>query len=294
MKTEFLERANRIATDNVSSAQQVLKDTLNLLYDFSMENCRSEEFIRELKSLSTGLSNAQSQMSAMSNICRLVIAASDKLKPEEMCPYLDVLLRKVGEASSRAAEHASKLISDLGNYATLSQSEFVLKAFELAAEQGKSATLYVMESRPLFEGRQTARALKKMGHRPILVSDASIGSFITSIDSAFVGADAILADGTVINKIGSYALAAACAIARKNFYAITSVLKYDPGKSADTFVNKEESAHEIFANPEFEVRNFYFDKVESGLVTALTTEIGSVSPATEIGRLDAAMRETYG
>ncbi|MCL5267073.1 MAG: hypothetical protein M1469_03085 [Bacteroidetes bacterium] len=294
MKTEYLERANRIATDNVSSAQQVLKDTLGLLYDFSMENCETESFVRELKSLATNLSNAQSQMSALSNICRLVVSAPDKLKPEEMCPYLDALLRRVGDASSKTAEHALRLITDDGLYATLSQSEFVLKSFELAADQGKIATVYVMESRPLFEGRQTARALKKMGHRPILVSDASIGAFITFIDSAFVGADAILSDGTLINKIGSYSLAAACAVSKKKFYAVTSVLKYDSEKSANTFINKEESTHEIFANPELEVRNFYFDKVDGGLVTALITEIGMVSPVSEIGKLNAAMREMYG
>ncbi len=294
MKTEYLERANRIATDNISSAQQVLKDTLDLLYDFSVENCKAEAFIRELKSLSTTLSNAQSQMSALSNICRLVISASDKMKPEEMCSYLDVLLRKVGEAAPKAAEQASRLIADEGQYATLSQSEFVLRSFERAAAQNKFTTVFVMESRPLFEGRQTARALKKMGHRPILVSDASIGTFITQIDAALVGADAVLSDGTLINKIGSFALAAACATSGKKFYAITSVLKYDSEKSAETFVNKEEGAHEIFANPEFEVRNLYFDKIRPGLVTALMTEIGSLSPDTEIEKLSAAMREMYG
>lgn len=294
MKTEYLERANRIATDNISSAQQVLKDTLELLYDFSVENCRAESFIRELKSLSTTLSNAQSQMSALSNICRFVVSASGKLKPEEMCPYLDVLLRKVGEAAPKAAAEASKLVTNEGQYATLSQSEFVLRCFERAASQNKIATVFVMESRPLFEGRQTARALKKMGHRAILVSDASIGAFITRIDAAFVGADAVLADGTLINKIGSYALAAACAAVGKKFYAVTSVLKYDSEKNADTFVNKEESAHEIFANPEIEVSNLYFDKVEPGLVTALMTEIGGILPTTEIEKLNAAMREMYG
>lgn len=294
MKTEYLERANRIATDNVSSAQQVLKDTLDLLYDFSVENCRAEAFIKELRSLSTTLSNAQSQMSALSNICRLVISASDKLKAEEMCSYLDVLLRKVGEAAPKAAAEASKLIVDGGQYATLSQSEFVLRSFERAAAQNRFATVFAMESRPLFEGRQTARALKKMGHRPILVSDASIGTFIEQIDAVFVGADAILSDGTLINKIGSYALAAACAASGKKFYTVTSVLKFDSQKNADSFVNKEESAHEIFANPEFEVRNLYFDKVSPGLVTALMTEIGGLSPVAEIGKLSAAMLDMYG
>jgi len=294
MKTEFLERANRIATDNVSSAQQILKDTLDLLYDFGLESCGESNFVQELKAFSTTLSNAQAQMSALSNICGFVNSTVEKIDPEKACPYIDSLRRKVSEASSKTADEASKLIVKGGSYATLSQSEFVLKAFELAAEQKKAALVFVMESRPLFEGRQTARALKKMGHRSILVSDAAIGSFIREIHSAFVGADAILGDGTLINKIGSFALASACSVAKKNFYAVTSVLKYDPRKTASTFLNKEESSHEIFPNPEFEVRNVYFDKVNQDLVTAVITEVGQFSPASGLDRIDAAMREMYG
>ncbi|MCL4509456.1 MAG: hypothetical protein M1470_00045 [Bacteroidetes bacterium] len=294
MNIEYLDRANRIATDNISSAQQILKDTLDLLFDFCVTNFEAENFVRELLSISTALSNAQSQMSALSNICRLVISASGKVTPGEMALYIDALRQKAGEASSKTASEATKLIANGKTYATLSQSEFVIKSFERAANENKTATVYVMESRPLFEGRQTARALKKMGHRPILVSDAAIGFFINEIDSAFVGADAILADGTLVNKIGSYALAAACAIAKKNFYAVTSVLKYDSEKNIAGFINKEEGAHEIFANPEFEVRNFYFDKVNAELVTALVTEVGSFSPLSGLEALNAAMRKMYG
>ncbi len=301
MKPEYLERANHIATDNISSAQQILRDTLDLLFDFSSVNHGTPDYTTELNSLSTTLSNAQSQMSALSNICKLVVSSSNRLKPGEIGQYLDMLRKKVAEASSKTAAQAGKLISGGRSYATLSQSEFVLRTFEHAANERKFATVFVMESRPLFEGRQTARALAKMGHHSILLSDASIGVFIDSIDSAFVGADSILSDGTIINKIGSYPLALACAVNKKKFCVVTSVLKYDAEKTAANFINKEESAHEIFANPGFsgsgssvEVRNFYFDKVEADFVTEFITEVGSVSPGKGLEKLGAAMRELYG
>lgn len=294
MKTEYLERANRIATDNVSSAQQVLKDTLDLLLDFCERYSAESDFIPELKSISTTLSNAQAQMAALSNISRLIESASDRLPAVEICPYVRVLRQKVGEASSRAADQASALIADGKAYATLSQSEFVIRTFEAVASEGRMTTVYVMESRPLFEGRQTARALKSMGHHPILVADAAIGFFINSIDAAFVGADAILADGTVVNKIGSYALAAACSVVGKEFHAITSVLKYDSGKKSVGFLNKEESPHEVFPSPEFEVKNVYFDMVSPRLVTSVVTEAGSISPLAGLPQLDEAMKELYG
>ncbi|HUI31316.1 MAG TPA: translation initiation factor eIF-2B [Candidatus Acidoferrales bacterium] len=300
MKPELLERANRIAADNISSQQQILKDMLDLLMNFSAQDAYALNFIQDLKLLSTAIANAQLQMSALSNMCRLIVSASDKLKPGDINTYLKNLWDKIENSSSIAASKASKLISDGKSYATISQSEFVTKTFERASSENKHVTIFVMESRPLFEGRQTARALTKMGHRVILLSDASIGFFINEIDSAFVGADSILSDGTLINKIGSYPLAVCCADAKKKFYAVTSVLKYDSEKTSDDFVNKEESADEICANPEFsegtcgEVRNFYFDKIKPELVTAIITETGSIFPSSELADLNSAMREIYG
>lgn len=314
MKQEFLERANHIATDNVSSQQQILKDTLDLLLNFAADDPSAPNFVGYLKSLSTAMSNAQSQMSSLSNVCRLVISASDRMEPNGISTYLKSLRDKIETASSLAASRASALVSNGKSYATISQSEFVIKTFEQASAENKHVTVFVMESRPLFEGRQTARALTKMGHRSILVSDASIGFFINEIDSAIIGADSILSDGMLINKIGSYPLAACCAAAKKNFYAVTSILKYDSEKTSDDFVNKEESADEIYANPEFselpseglfekdpsrkmlsvEVRNLYFDKVKPEFVTSIVTEVGIIVPRSGLEVLNSKMRELYG
>ncbi len=294
MKTEYLDRANRIATDNVSSAQQILKDTLDLLLDFCQKHSSNQDFKSELNSVAATLSNAQSQMAALTNVARLIVSASTKTPAEEMGRYVISLRQKVGEASERTAEQASSLITSGGTYATLSQSEFVIKAFEKAAAQRKHTVVYVMESRPLFEGRQTARALKSAGHEAILVSDASIGFFIGKIDSAFVGADAVLSDGTLVNKIGSFALAAACKIGKKNFHAVTSVLKFDNEKKAVNFVNKEESPHEIYANPQIEVKNIYFDMVGPELISSVITEAGSFSPVSGLTGLEAALTRLYG
>lgn len=294
MKSEYLDRASRIATDNVSSAQQILMDTLDLMSDYCRATASEENFFQDLRSLSTALPSAQAQMAALSNVCKLIIYSLNGAGPSEVGTYIDGLKSKVSSAPARAAVEASKLVVDGGSYVTLSQSEYVLKAFEFAAGDGKLATVYVMESRPLFEGRQTARMLRKMGHRAILISDASPGLFVKEADAAFAGADAILGDGTLVNKIGTYPLAALCSMENKPFYAVTSVLKFDSEKTSEDFVNKQESAHEIFANPEFEVANFYFDRISPRLVTAFLTEAGVFSPATDLEKIDAAMRTTYG
>lgn len=303
MKTEYLEKANLIATDNISSAQQILKDLLDLMISLSTETASDADFVRDLKDLATSIPNAQSQMSALSNVCNLVMSVSGKMKPGAIQNYLSALREKIENASVRTASFATKLIKTGRSYATISQSEFVLKTFERAANENKLATVFVMESRPLFEGRQTARALTKMGHRSILTSDSSIGNFLNEIDSAFVGADSILADGTVVNKVGSYPLAVCCSTARKDFYVVTSALKFNSQRKSSEFTNKEENPNEIYAVPEYtkdsppwatEVRNLYFDRVPPRFLTAIITETGRLSPSSARKKLNSSIRLIYG
>ncbi len=300
MKTEYLEKAGLIAADNISSAQQILKDLLDLMMSLVTET--GTDYIRDLKDISTSIPKVQSQMSALSNVCKLVLSVSEKLKPDGIYDYLSTLRSKIEEAPARTAGHAFKLIKSGRSYVTLSQSEFVLKTFEKASGENKLATVFVMESRPLFEGRQTARALTKMGHHSILISDSSIGNFLNEIDSAIVGADSILADGTVVNKVGSYPLAVCCSATRKDFYVVTSALKFDPRKKAPDFTNKEENPNEIYAVPEYtndsplwpaEVRNLYFDKVSPDFVTAIVTESGRISPSSARKKLNSLMHQIY-
>ena len=301
MDAKFIEKANLIASDNISSSHQILRDMLDVLISFSEQNNSASDFAQDLKSLSSSISESQSQMAALINVCALLHSAADKLGSKEIVSYLRGLRHKVETVSKSVALQAAALIAEGRTYATISQSEFVLKTFEQASLANKLCTVFVMESRPLFEGRQTAKEITKMGHRAVLVSDAAIGSFIDEIDSAFVGADSILSDGTLINKIGTYPLAVCCAAAKKNFYVITSILKYDFGKNAVKFINKKEGAEEIYAGPEtlewtppVEIRNFYFDRVGADLVTMILTEAGNISSSSSLAHLESRISELYG
>jgi translation initiation factor 2B subunit (eIF-2B alpha/beta/delta family) len=293
MKQKYVEKVSSIATDNTSSAQQILRDAIDLLVDFAVHNASAVDFTSELKSLCAMMSKAQPQMPALSNICKLVVAASERMDSDALPLYLEALREKISDASSKAAAEACKFILQGRSYATISQSEFVIKSFEFSASQRKFVTVYVMESRPLFEGRQTAKALMKLGHRAILVSDASIGTFIQEIDSAFIGADAILSDGTVVNKVGSYPLALCCDANEKDLYVVTSVLKFSADRTAKDFVNKEESPHEIYANPDFEVKNLYFDLVKPQFFKSVIVEVGSVSLTAELNKLEEVLHSMY-
>lgn len=300
MKKEFMERISKIASDNVSSAQQVLRDMIDLAIEFSQSEQTSPSFVEDLKSICGTIASCQSQMAALKNSCSFITKRLNAGN-QSITEYLLALKAKIDRSSQIAGEAASSYLHDGQSYATLSHSEFVLHAFESAAKEGKYFRVFVLESRPLFEGRQTARALIKMGHHPVLVADAAIGIIVNEIDSAIAGADAIYSDGTLINKIGSFPLAAACNLAKKKFYAVTSALKYDMTKQLVDFKPRAESPQELFANPEIECFNTYFDAVPATLLDAVITEVGTFFPrqfssenVTWCQALLHSMEEVYG
>jgi methylthioribose-1-phosphate isomerase len=79
-----------------------------------------------------------------------------------------------------------------------------------AFDAGKLATVWVDETRPLWQGaRLTAWELLRRGVPMTLVADTVAGSLMArgAVDLVVVGADRIAANGDVANKVGTYQLA---------------------------------------------------------------------------------------
>ena len=87
-----------------------------------------------------------------------------------------------------------------------------LGALRVLHARGKIAEVLVDETRPLLQGaRLTAWELAEAGiaHRLTIDSAAAWAMATGQVDCVMVGADRIAADGSVANKIGTYALAVA-------------------------------------------------------------------------------------
>ncbi len=103
----------------------------------------------------------------------------------------------------------------------------VLKA---AKDEGIAFFTYVDETRPLFQGsRLTAYELlyEKIDFTIICDNAASFIMKIKKIDLVIVGADRIVSNGDVINKIGTYGLAIAAREHGVPFYVAAPVYAFD-------------------------------------------------------------------
>ena len=90
---------------------------------------------------------------------------------------------------------------------TISRSSSVLAALLAPSRSRRPQEVVVLESRPGGEGRLFADDLRVRGLRVRLVSDPDAPRWLDEVDRVVIGADAILADGSVVHKVGTRALA---------------------------------------------------------------------------------------
>src|SRR3989344_2556791 len=90
----------------------------------------------------------------------------------------------------------------------------------------KRLHVFNTETRPLFQGRKTAEELSKAGIDVINIVDSAALEYIQKSDAVILGADAILDNGNVINKIGSGMYAEIAYLHKKPVYIIADSLKY--------------------------------------------------------------------
>jgi methylthioribose-1-phosphate isomerase len=161
-------------------------------------------------------------------------------------------------------------------------------------EQGRALHVYVDETRPFLQGaRLTAWELQRAGIPLTLITDNMAGYFMQrgAIDCVMVGADRIVANGDIANKIGTYSLAVLAHAHRIPFYvaAPSSTVDFalacgeqipieerDPAEVTTLGGRQIAPAGVTAANPAFDV-------TPHRLITAIITERGVVTPPYDEG-----------
>ena len=162
-------------------------------------------------------------------------------------------------------------LKEIQNVITLSRSGTVLAVLKLWHQKNKKIKVVVCESRPKFEGRLTVKELSEVGIKVELITDAIIGLYAPKIDAAIIGADVVLNNGNVVNKVGSKALAILCKEFKKPFYVVTSKSKFSKKK---IFKAKKEEPREIWDKKvkNLSIINIYFEEIEKKLITKIFTD----------------------
>jgi ribose 1,5-bisphosphate isomerase len=235
------------------------------------------ELLSTLREVAQALAVAQPRMAAVSNaVGAVLLAAEDASAAGDVGPVRRAAVTQARritagweQTARRIARHAQTVVPK-GPILTHSHSATVMAALECLARTGTS--IVVTESNPLGEGRTTARLLADRGLSVRLIADAQAGLFVGQMAAVLVGADTVFADGAVVNKVGTLALALLAGRARVPFFVATESLKVAPSRWAETGETLP-----LDASPE-ELPAVYFDVTPPRLITALITEDGVFRP----------------
>ncbi len=169
-----------------------------------------------------------------------------------------------------------------------------LAPIRTAHRQGRRLHVYVDETRPFLQGaRLTAWELQQAGIEQTLITDNMAGYLMQrgEIDCVMVGADRIVANGDVANKIGTYTLAVLAHVHHIPFYvaAPSSTIDLTLAKG-DEIPIEERAASEVthFAGQPVAPAGVTavhpaFDVTPHTLISAIITEQGVISPPFVVG-----------
>ncbi len=151
---------------------------------------------------------------------------------------------------------------------TISNSKTVFEILKRLNVTGNMPFVIICESRPKFEGRILAKKLITEKMKVQLITEAQISDFVEKSDCVLIGADVLLKNGGVVNKIGSKTLAIVAKYFRKPFYVVAGRTKFC---SQNSFAQKRELPEEIWKNRTKNIilQNYYFETVPKFLITKI-------------------------
>lgn len=193
----------------------------------------------------------------------------------------DYVKRHFNEAKEKIALFGSRKIKNGMVVFTHCHSSSVVSVLLKAKEQGKEFEVFNTETRPLFQGRITAKELAKAGIKVTMFIDAAARIALKKADLMLIGADAITVEGKVINKIGSELFAVIADRYDVPVYSCTDSWKFDRGSIYGIPVEIENrSEKEIWPNKPRGVliENPVFEKVDWKLITGVVSELGIHRP----------------
>jgi ribose 1,5-bisphosphate isomerase len=247
-----------------------------------------KEFLIELYEGQKLLFNSRETEPLMRNAIRWIINQVETTDKKEVLKLsqivkssADEFLKNLEESKEQIANIGKKRIRNNSIILTHCHSSTVTKLLIDANKEGKNFEVYCTETRPVFQGRITAQELIKNGIKTTLIVDSAARSIIKEIDLVVVGADAITSEGNVINKIGTSTIALLAKEARKPFYVVSELLKFDPVTVCGDYEKIEErDPSEIWKNAprNLIIKNPAFDVTRRDFIHGIICEQGIIPP----------------
>ncbi|WP_049968274.1 ribose 1,5-bisphosphate isomerase [Haloferax prahovense] len=261
----------------------------------------AEAFRAELRATARTLHETRPTAVSLPNALRYVLRDMSSTTVEglrqNVVDSADEFCARLERAQADLGQVGANRLRDGDTIMTHCHSTDALACVEAAVEQGKHIEAVVKETRPRNQGHITAKRLHELGVPVTLIVDSAARRYLNDVDHVLVGADAVAADGSVINKIGTSGLAVNARERGSPIMVAAQTLKLHPGtmtghtvdiEMRDTAEVVDDDTLADLGNPT--VKNPAFDVTPPRYVDAIVTERGQFPPESIV----ILMRELFG
>ena len=252
----------KILSDNKSGSAELLEKLNNFLSN-NFYKSKPDELIPYLKNSFIEFSNIQNYLNQLEEVITN--------NPKQIEPFFNNYVHDKQKTIEQIYKNTLDELKNFKRFITISNSNTLLNYFKIFQKDSKDISVVVCESRPVFEGRNFAEDLSELGINVKLITEAMMANEVRYIDAAVIGADSILQNGSVINKVGSKLLAITCSYYKKPFYVLADKTKFS---NSNMLNQKEKPVAEIWDSNKkaMKLENYYFEEIEKELITKIFTD----------------------
>ncbi len=246
----------------------------------NLSAARLAENVNELGKRLIAAQPGMAQIYSLVNSLQRQIKKSMKKKPsnEELAVVIRTHVTSFMQDSHLAvreiASTTGALIEDGYTVFTHSYSSSVYAGLKQAKAADKRFRIILTESRPMYEGRNLARELAKLGLPVSLITDAAVTPFIAESSLVLLGAD-LVTESFVVNKVGSFPIALLADRFEIPLYTVSELSKCMRAKVVRDF-DVERPQKELWSKiPKgIDVKNVYYEATPLDLFQGVITEQG--------------------
>lgn len=230
---------------------------------------------------------------------KVAISAVDPDTPEstakeDLCDAIDSFIReRITVAGQVIASSATEKIRDGDVILTYAKSSTVQQALLEAFLQGKKFRVIVMDSRPLFEGKNLARALADLGLKVEYSLMHAISHTVKDATKVFLGAHAMMSNGRLYSRAGNAIVAMMANHADIPVIVCCESVKFTDRVALDSIVANEVAPPDELLiqgsgstelskwqeTPNLQLLNLMYDLTPAEYINMVITEYGSLPPS---------------
>ena len=257
------------------------------------------EYLGSCRSLSMSTRNAIRWLKLLIN--DVDIETAEEKAKSDLCEAIDNFIReKIIIADQLIASTASSKIKDGDTILTYAKSKVVAKTLLQAHTQGTKFKVIVIDSRPLFEGKELAQELVAAGLDVQYSLTHAISHLMQSTTKVFLGAHAMLSNGRLYSRIGTAVVAMNASKLARPVIVCCESIKFTDQLALDSIVTNEvvppnelllpergdQEPKQALASwrelPNLQLLDLMYDVTPADYIDMVITEYGSLPPSSVI------------